>query len=276
MKISVFLHHIREAARQQGWTLPEALEWVKSLGYDLVEVDGDAEHQPEKLSRMLRGAGLGVSSVYAMFAWGKGPADLRDERLLNTAQALSAPLVMPIPGLYSPEAMADAALYARETAGFLEGMARLDAAAEKRGLTLTMEDYDNALSPIATIAGMRRFLDAVPRLTVALDTGNFLFSGEDVLEAWAAFRGRIRHVHLKDRLLARPQGLAEESGLRTPAGETLWACPVGEGVIPIREVVRRLASDGYAGALTAEFFGAADWAETIRRSAENIREMMAE
>ena len=252
--------------------MAKVLAWAKGLGYDLVEMDGDDLPRPEEARRLLADAGLGVSSVYAMFDWNHRPEDLRDGRLLDTAEALGSPFVMPIPGLYSPEAMRDPALYARETEGFLSGMARMDAAAAARGLTVTMEDYDNARSPIATIGGMQRFLDAVPRLTVALDTGNFLFSGEDVLDARAAFRGRIAHAHLKDRLLKRPGGMPEENGLKAPTGETLWACAVGEGVIPIRETVRLLAADGYAGALTAEFFGAKDWAETIRRSAEHIRE----
>ncbi|MBR6027508.1 MAG: sugar phosphate isomerase/epimerase [Clostridia bacterium] len=265
MKLSVFLHHVLEAGRQEGWTLPEALRWVQHLGISLVEIDGDAGEDWPSLKGQLKDAGLGVSSVYAMYDWSRNPADLRDFHLLKAAEALGSPLVMPIPGLYGEGSRAE------QDARFLEGMAALCAEAERRGLTPTMEDYDNVRSPIAVIAGMKRFTDAIPGLTVTLDTGNFLFSGEDVLEAQSVFSGRIAHAHLKDRLLTPPAKTPDHPGLSTPTGIVLWPCAVGGGCIPLGEVLRRLKASKYAGALTIEHFDVRCWRKTIEESAAWVK-----
>ena len=269
MELAIFLHHVMECAREQGQTLPQALAWVKSLGYDRVEAGFDDVPDPAALRRQLDDAGLGVSSVYAFFDWGKHPEDQRNFALLDTAEALGSSLVMPIPGFYAENGQPQ-----EENERFLEGMQRMAAEAQKRGLIPTIEPFDNALSPIATVAGMERFFARVSNLAVTLDTGNFRFSGEDVLWAQQVFRGRIRHVHLKDRLLSRPGGMPEENGLKTPAGEILWPCAVGCGDLPIGQVVADLRADGYDHILSIEHFGAVNWKETIARSAENVKAML--
>ena len=271
MRLSVFLHHVREAARERGWTLPQALKWVRSLGISLVEVDGGGEEDCAALRAVLDGEGFGVSSVYRMFGWERGELSREDLALTDIAAALGSPLIMPIPALY-PSAP-DSPLCAREDECIAAAMRTYAAEARARGLRVTIEDYDNARSPIATMAGMQRLLGQTEGLTVTLDTGNFFFSGEDVLEAQRLFAGRIAHVHLKDRLTERPAGMPEDLGLRCPDGRTLWACAVGDGVIPIGEVLRGLKAAGYDGTLTIEHFGAAAWAETIARSAENVRRL---
>ena len=269
MELAIFLHHVMECAREQGQTLPQALAWVKSLGYDRVEAGFDDVPDPAALRRQLDDAGLGVSSVYAFFDWGKHPEDQRNFALLDAAEVLGSPMVMPIPGLYAGNAGTE-----EENRRFLEGMAPMAAEAQKRGLIPTLEPFDNARSPIATVAGMERFFSRFGNLAVTLDTGNFRFSGEDVLWAQQVFRGRIRHVHLKDRLLTRPEGMPMENGLKTPAGETLWPCAVGDGDLPIRKVIDDLMADGYDHILSIEHFGAADWKTTIARSMENVKAML--
>lgn len=276
MELSVFLHHVLQAAREQGWTVRRALAYVRDLGISRVEIDADGLPDAEAMRRALDETGLGVSNVCGMFDWRSGPDEQKESRLLRAAETLGSPFVMPIPGFYSQPHAVGSAREAEENARFVQGMARLAAEAEKRGLRAVMEDYDNALSPIATIEGMRRFLDAVPGLAVALDTGNFLFSGEDVLAARQTFAGRIAHVHLKDRLLTRPHGMPEENALRAVTGALLWPCAVGDGDLPIRQVISELKAAGYTGCLTIEHFGVLRWADAIRRSAENVKRMLAE
>lgn len=276
MELSVFLHHVRQAARERGEALPETLRWIRGLGIARVEVDADDAPDPESLRRMLDESGLGVSNVCGLFHWQNGPDERKEDRLLRTASILGSPFVMPIPGFYSQPHTPGSPREAADNERFIDGMRRVAAEAEKRGLTVVMEDYDNALSPIATIAGMRRFLDAVPSLAVTLDTGNFLFSGEDVLSAQQAFSGRILHAHLKDRLLTKPAGIPDENVLLAVTGDLLWPCAVGDGDLPIRQVIRNLKAAGYGGCLTIEHFGVLRWADAIRRSAENVKRMLEE
>ena len=157
-----------------------------------------------------------------------------------------------------------------ELSRMVHGMKRLSELAKENGLTLTIEDYDDAMSPIATIGGMKIFLDAIPDLKVAFDTGNFAFSGDDVLDAKREFIGRTRHVHLKDRLWTR-------TGTGDPKecldGTLLWPCAVGDGDLPIKEILQELRAVGYNGYAMAEFFGAASYAELIEKSIANLRSL---
>ena len=152
----------------------------------------------------------------------------------------------------------------------IQGMKKLSELAKENGLTLTIEDYDDAMSPIATIGGMKIFLDAISDLKVAFDTGNFAFSGDDVLDAKREFIGRTRHVHLKDRLWSRT-GTGDPK--ECPDGTLLWPCAVGDGDLPIKEILQELKAVGYNGYAMAEFFGAASYAELIEKSIENLKSL---
>ena len=133
------------------------------------------------------------------------------------------------------------------------------------GVSLTMEDYDEALSPIATAAGVRRFLDACPQLSSTFDTGNFLFAGEQVLDAYHLLRDRVDHVHLKDRATAPDYGHLVKNALD---GSPLSPAPVGSGILPLEELMAQLKADGYDGVYTLEFYGASSALECLWHSVE--------
>ncbi len=59
-------------------------------------------------------------------------------------------------------------------------------------------------------------------------------SREDPARFWAQTKGLVRHVHIKDR---------------TPAG----LCPVGEGDLPVADIVRMLETGGYTGYYSLEW-----------------------
>ena len=68
---------------------------------------------------------------------------------------------------------------------------------------------------------MDSFLDVALDLKVTLDTGNFIFSAQDVLTAEQMFLPKIMHVHLKDRLWSRP---GEGETLECIDGRVLFPC----------------------------------------------------
>lgn len=276
MKYSVFHHHIGEAARETGRTMDEMLQTVHSWGIDYAELDRDAVGTQDEairaLSAQLARCGLAPSSIYGFYSWqepGNVPAE--DDLLLRQAQLMNCPRVMIIPGFYTD--LADAEKCREEKARMIAGMQKLAAMAAARGLTHTIECFDDARSPIATIEGMAEFLAAVPELMVTLETGNFLFSGDDILTAQQRFAGRIAHVHLKDRFLPRlaPEVAPEGDKTIAATGEVMYPCAVGHGHIPMETVLTRLAQADYDGVLTIEHFGAASYAETIRASIDWLK-----
>ena len=276
MKYSVFYHHICEAARETGRNVDEMLLLARSWGIGYVELDRDAIGARGGdilgLCDQLTRCGMAPSSIYGFYSWQEeGSVPAEDDLLLWQAQLLECPRVMVIPGFYTDPA--DAEKCREEKARMIAGMQKLCAMAAARGITPTIECFDDARSPIATIAGMAEFLAAVPELKVTLETGNFLFSGDDILEAQHRFAGAIAHVHLKDRFLPRLSPDITPPGDRTVAvtGEVMYPCAVGHGHIPMDTVLRRLSGAGYDGILTIEHFGAADYAQTIRDSIDWLK-----
>lgn len=283
MNYSIFYHHVCRAAEERGCSVPQMLGEMNQLGVGYVELDRDAVGQSDgeirAFRQMLDTAGLRPSSIYGFFSWNDGSLPSEDDLLLRQAALLGCPRVMVIPGFYSAPADEDACR--AEKARMIEGTRRFVDLARRQGVTVTIECFDDARSPIATIRGMAEFLQAVPELYVTLETGNFLFSGDDILEAHRAFRPRVRHVHLKDRYRPAcvPGGAPREMLAGDPVtavtGETLYPCAVGQGHIPMAQVLADLARDGYDGVLAIEHFGVARYDDAIRASAAWLKEQEA-
>lgn len=273
-KYSVFHHHICEAARETGCTVPEMMRQVRAMGITGIELERDAigtdDDAIRAFGRLLEDTGLTPSSIYGFYSWQEdGELPGEDDLLLRQAELLGCGRVMIIPGFYTDPV--DKEKCRQEKARMIAGMQQLSAMAAARGLTPTIECFDDGRSPIATIEGMAEFLAAAPELMVTLETGNFIFSGDDILEAHRRFAGRTAHVHLKDRFIPRlaasiPESLQDDPLLTAVTGERMCACAVGQGHMPIAEVLRRLDGQGYDGWLTIEHFYAVHYDRKIRES----------
>ena len=278
MKYSVFYHHICRAAEELGCSVDDMLAKIHAWGIRFVELDRDAVGAEEAdmiaLSQRLACHGLAPSSIYGFYDWGK-PDDrpAADDLLIRQAELMGCSRIMVIPSFYTD--VKDEERCRIEKARMIAGMQEMVKLASAKGLTVTIECFDDARSPIATIAGMAEFLQAVPELMVTLETGNFIFSGDDILQAQRLFRERVRHVHLKDRYLLskapQPERLTGDP-VTAVTGEVLYPCAVGQGHIPMAEVIGNLAAQGYDGVMTIEHFGAASYAAAIRDSIEWLKE----
>ena len=144
-------------------------------------------------------------------------------------------------------------------------------AAREYGVTVTIEDYDNAASPCSTSMGLWFFLQNVEGLGFTFDTGNFAYSMEDAMDGLHLLGPWVCHVHLKDR--SRDAAFAnakDDNWLADLSGERMYPCPVGEGWLGLDELTRTLIQGGYKGSFSVEHFGAADQLEALRRSAEHV------
>lgn len=87
---------------------------------------------------------------------------------------------------------------------------------------------------------------------LCLDTGHLLLGRGDPVSAIRAWGDRINQVHLKD---ARMRTLEQIVAAAAPVRE-IWArrafCPLGEGDIPVGDVLAALAEIGYTGWLVVE------------------------
>ena len=271
MKLGVFYHHVKKAAEQQEKPFSEMLDYVKSLGIDYLELDRDAlsdyGNDADALYEDLKAHGLRGSNLCWYYPWEKDPDDLCDFEMIKAAEKLHLERVMPIPGLYTSEERDPA-----ELANMIRNMNLLSERAKESGIGFCIEDYDFALSEISTMEGMKYFADHIPGLKIAFDTGNFFYVNEDVLEAYELLRDGIIHVHVKDRSLTPDGG----NGRACLDGTVMYPCPVGEGVIPVKTLMKQLHEDGYDGVFTMEFYDVPDYYEAIRVSAANMKKYAAE
>lgn len=133
-----------------------------------------------------------------------------------------------------------------------KGMSDIVARAKKQGIQVVIEDFDNINSPIACVNGMKWFMEQIPELWITFDTGNFIIHKEDIFKAWGALKERVIHVHCKDR------------GAESVA--------VGDGYIPMKEILGRIVESGYEGYFAIEHFDAADQEKCMQRSAAFLRD----
>ncbi len=266
MKISVFYHHVCEAAKQRNIPIEAVLEKVKLLGIDYAEFDiGDL--RSDENFRLLEKAGMKISSVYGLYDFAENPNGFRGEYHCRRAAELGAGKVMIIPGFYSSQ---NPTVMEKERENMLSAMSEMCGIAEEYGVIPTVEDYDDFNSPISTAERMKWFADRIPQLKITFDTGNFMYSAQSELYAFELLEDKIVHVHCKDRSMTPDSRCEMKNSVN---GIEMYACPVGFGCVPVGEIVRELEKSGYDGIYTIEHYGAYDQLEFIERSVENIKKM---
>lgn len=278
MKISVFYDHIIEAEKQTGKTLKSILPDIKNYGIDAVEINLTYLCEHEETYELLREAGLEVSCIYEFYDMDKHPEREKAELHIRTALKAGAKRILVVPGFFSKEdveAMGKVIADYDKTAEFFDGnetalkiAAGLNELADRgaqAGVTVTVEDFDDITSPLSGVNGILWYLNHVKNLQFTFDMGNFLFHGENVLDAWEALKDRIVHVHCKDRRIAVKNHLAE-------GREDYWPAPAGDGEFPIKCLMERLKAIGYDGYVAIEHFDAPDQERYMRDSSAFLKQ----
>ncbi|MBQ9488991.1 MAG: ThuA domain-containing protein [Lachnospiraceae bacterium] len=295
IKLSIFYEHLREAMEQTGKSLEKLLAEAKKAGISGVEMEFSTLVKKPELHRIIQNAGMEISNLYQFFDFGNHYAAgmHAGRKMIDTAKAMGIQRVMIIPGFLAPEQakeLTKASGSFEETAAYMEGISEIlamrDAIAElteyatERGIMVSMEDFDAFDSPIARMNPIKWFLTQVPGLKHTLDMGNYAFSNESAAEAYELFKDQIGHVHCKDRGEEKEEDPEIWKGLGVPFGEELAhrrgmkPVPVGDGYMPIAELVKKLKDQGYQGYMAIEHFGAPDQLGFMLKSAEFMRELL--
>lgn len=273
MKLATFYDHVRVISQEENLAMGDALREVRALGVELLEISqNNLVGREDEVCRELAWAELGVSSVPAYFDFGRNPdVDRQSEEVLEAARFIGADKLLVIPGFFGEEDPPKER--ARQIEQMEDCIRRLGEKAAGYGISLIMEDFDNPLSPCATMEGVRQFLDHCPSLSCCFDTGNFRFMAQNELDAYELLKDRIAHVHLKDRAYTPAFGDAPRMAAD---GKELYPCPVGAGEIEIEELLKRLQRDGRADVLTLEHYGASPMLRTLKQSVEWVRQAVQE
>lgn len=237
-RISIFADHIRTVATQRKTSFTEAARAIREIGYEGVDVR--VNQDPAEL-RILDSLGFAHSCAIADIDYCSG-ADVsaQEDQALEFMRRYGYDRILIVPGLLGDTGRTDVTT---RLGAFAERAAR-------EGRIVMVENYDNHRSPCFNTVLLSRMFEEAPYLRHNFDSGNYLMAGEDCLEAIRLLRGRISHVHLKDRV--------SKSDMSCPA--------IGAGCIPEAEVIRILRDSGYSGWLTVEHFGARDMLKAATES----------
>jgi len=270
MLISTFFDHIVSGARQRGISLSEAARLCLEAGVSGVEFLSH-QYNDESLCRLreLKQAGMCVNGYPAFTDLIHDPSEAAVEEAVRRAAGLGARGILLVPGFLNPGEEPVPAM--ERSLPMVEKACRL---AREEGMFVGMEDYDSEHSPVCGSEGLMWYLERVPALDCIFDTGNFYYMGEDTLSAYRRLRSRItRQVHLKDR---SPAPRPCEKRFRRPDGSYMYPCAVGEGNMPIGEILADLADAGFDGSLTVELFGHPDCIGGVSESVRFIRKYFPE
>lgn len=254
--------------------LAEIARFAREVEFAALELSARdlTEHSPEQARTICAAEGLAISCI-------NGPADLAaaddaafgagiDEamRLAEAAVAMACPVLMLIPGrATSPEDKPRAA------ARIAEGLGEVVARTADLPLTVSIEDFPNALAPYASIAEVRYLLDAVPGLGLTFDNGNWVVGGDDPVAAVQEFPGRIANTHLKDW---EPD--PDRRRIQLPDGSWIRGGLHGQGLLDQRAILGALVAAGYDGTLAFEYEGPLDHCEATRQGMAYLRGVLAD
>ncbi len=226
------------------WTPRQAADAARRYGYDGVELyalEGE-KLTPDVIAPRLdeyRAAFAGVPLV-CINSWGvlsnpdaaeRGRNEAQIARTFEIAAALGCPLVKTFGGELPPDHTPDAVFDY-----MAEHLTRLAARARSLGVTLVLETHDG-FSPSGHVAAL---LARVPDAGFAAlwDVHHPYRMGETAAKTDRAIGARVAHAHVKDA--AR-------------AGDGWRLLPVGEGELPVREMLARLAARGFVGYVSLDW-----------------------
>ncbi len=241
MKISIFFQHVLRAAEEMEISVEEVLLQLKEEGLSGVECS--LLHADDAAVKLFGKTGLPVSSVYEYVPifTGEFQAGIT---LVDRAKEIGTKTVMIVPGAF-PEKM-------EKRKALEESVIPLTKIAEygaKRGIVVTVEDYDNTHTLFDNASDMLFMGDRIKDLYFTFDSGNF-YSAQEPMEAFCAIKKKIRHVHLKD--LSDKEIPGHTRVRQTRYGKTVYDVPFGRGVLPGKEILIALKEIQYNGFLCLE------------------------
>ena len=244
-KISLFSAHIATVAEQEGISFAEAAAKVRDLGYEAVDVFYFID--PANL-RSLDSLGFKHACAVTFFDLSSEDRDAKEQLSLDFARENHFDKLMFVPGNV---AGAPADVIYERIRDFVKRAAN-------QGTRIVFEDCDNDAF-CNDFQSLRQLFANVPDIGHAFDTGNYLYFGDDCLEAFHEFRDKIEHVHLKDRFSRENQA----------------SVPCFTGCIPQEKIVRELMRSGYDGYYTVEIYGSDHMLSDLEISIRNLRTVLS-
>jgi sugar phosphate isomerase/epimerase len=254
------------------WTFEEDVEHYRAAGIQAIGVWRQklADIGEEKGAQLLAEAGLAPSSLQWAGGFTGSEDRSHDESLADARQAIATAAALRSPNLIIHSGARGIHTFKHARRLFRQALDRLLPLAEERGVRLAIEPMTSGCgSDFTFLHCLDETMDLVasydsPGLGIALDTYH-----------WGHEPGLLSRI---EQLVPR-LALVQLGDSRRPPGCEPDRCPLGDGAIPLAEIVRSLNAAGYDGFYEVELMGeeieAGDYREIIDRSARAFRGWMA-
>lgn len=280
MKISVFYDHIIEATKQTSLSIRDVLKECKNVGIEGIEISYNLLNKDlHKITSDLQDNSLDISCIYGFYDFGKDANIDKAKGHVDLAAKLGVWQILIIPGFLDMEDALQLNSYSKskedtfiymdrhlEISNMKHALIGIIDYAKDKGICVSLEDFDGLTAPFARIYQLLWFMENVPGLKYTLDTGNFVFSDEDVLKAYEILKSYIVHVHFKDR--GEQEGREEGD-----YNKGMASVHTGDGYLPIKEIMDKLKEDKYRGYIAIEHYDAENQLEYMRQSAKFIKSL---
>lgn len=250
------------------WSFEEDVAQYRAAGIQAIGVWRHklADVGEERGAAILHEAGLSVSSL--QWAGGFTGSDGRsyEESLQDARQAIQAAALLQAGCLIVHSGARGVHTHNHARRIFRQALEKLVPLAEERGVVLALEpmcascggDFTFVHCLDEALEMVRRWNS--PALKIALDTYHF---------------GHHPELLAKLGTLAPHLALVQLGDSRHPPQGEPNRCPLGEGILPLRQLVQGLDDAGYRGHYEIELMGeeieACDYRELLRRSAHTVR-----
>lgn len=141
-----------------------------------------------------------------------------------------------------------------------------------RGLTVSTENHGGLAYFRGRVEHMMEFCKKAPLLSLTFDSGNFLFVGEDLLQALNALCEKVVHVHLKDYVILDEDTNSGKDFTRNTV--SLESVPLGRGNVPTCDILGTLRNRGYKGYISLESGGTDAPEDGIREGLQYVRKCL--
>ncbi len=247
MKTAIFYENIAEGAKAAGRPIADVLTRLRDEGMDKLYLSVDSwKRDRDELRPLLEKIRLPIAGMHGFCDFPGEPDTCYYREMIDLALEAGAENLLFVPGMYSTGNTK------RDQEHIILGMRKAVEYGRSRGLPILMEDYDGLFAPNNCIAGLQYFLQQVPGLGCAFDTGNFILFREDEMQAFDLFEEQIETVHLKDRCAEkRHEG---DQPFMCADGSPVYVCATGSGDIRIGEILDRLRNRHFSGNVIIELF----------------------
>lgn len=209
----------------------------------------------DKVKKALSAKNIKVGCLIASMSFYAKPENVEKEakEALELAKEMDTDILMVIPGQPLPADVKKVEHLGKQAALDLavSHFKMIVEMAKPYGIQIGFENTPQAHKPLASPEDCQYLLDHVSGLGLIFDTGNFRVADShcDELAIYEQLKKYIIRVHLKDVVVGDFDGMGEAC----VDGKKILPVTTGAGVIPMKELLERLKTDGYKGDLAVEY-----------------------